>query len=402
MFERIDDGHPALQFLKAMTQNPAVDKALKHDPRVLLGPGPSNLHPRVFQAMASPILGYLDPDFLRIMDGTMVLLRHLFQTDNEMTITLPGTGMAAMEAAICNVVESGDEVIVGIHGFFGQRLVDIVERHRGIAVQVKVDFGEVVGIDEIQAALDSHPRAKMVAIVHGETSSGMGQPLEEIGKLVRQSDKLFLVDTVCSLGGTDIRVDDFLIDICYSGGQKCIGGPAGISCITVNDRALSIIQSREIPIDTWYLDLMLHKRYWSEDRLYHHTAPGTLLYAFHEALHLILEEGLEERFARHQRCGDLLKDELTKLGLELFGDPSNRLPMLTCVMIPDGVDDIAVRTSLLHDYGIEIASGFGPLKGKAWRIGLMGYSCSERNVHYLISALREILPGFKEPVTPAV
>jgi len=373
-----------------MTQNPIIDKGLKHEPRVLLGPGPSNLHPRVFQAMASPILGYLDPDFLKIMDSTMALLRQVFQTDNEMAITLPGTGTAAMEAAICNVVEAGDEVIVGIHGFFGQRLADIVERHGGIAVRVEVGFGEVVGINEIQAALQSHPLAKMVAVVHGETSSGVGQPLEEIGKLVRQLDKLFLVDTVCSLGGSDIRVDEFLVDICYTGGQKCIGGPAGISCITVNDRALSIIQNRDSPIDTWYLDLMLHKRYWSEDRLYHHTAPGTLVYALHEALNLISEEGLEGRFARHQRCGDLLKDGLVNLGLELFGDPSNRLPMLTCVMIPDGVDDVTVRTRLLQDYGIEIAGGFGPLKGKAWRIGLMGYSCSERNIHYLLSALREI------------
>ena len=203
-----------------MTRNPIIDKALKHEPRVLLGPGPRNLHPRVFQAMASPILGYLDPDFLKIMDSTMALLRQVFQTDNEMAITLPGTGMAAMEAAICNVVEAGDEVIVGIHGFFGQRLADIVERHGGIAVRVEVGFGEVVGINEIQAALQSHPLAKMVAVVHGETSSGVGQPLEEIGKLVRQLDKLFLVDTVCSLGGSDIRVDELLVDICYTGGQK--------------------------------------------------------------------------------------------------------------------------------------------------------------------------------------
>lgn len=376
-----------------MTQNPAVDEVLQHQPRVLLGPGPSNLHPRVFRAMTSPILGYLDPDFLKIMDDTMAGLRHLFQTENEMAITLPGTGMAAMEAAICNVVEPGDEVVVGIHGFFGQRLADIVERHGGTAIRVEVDFGEVGSVDAIQAALDSHPGAKMVAVVHGETSSGVGQPLEDIGKLVRERDKLFLVDTVCSLGGADLPVDELLVDICYSGGQKCIGGPAGISCITLNDRAMGVIRGRDSPVDTWYLDLMLHRKYWSEDRVYHHTAPGTLVYALNEALRLIREEGLEERFARHQKCGDLLKAGLTDLGLELFGDPSNRLPMLTCVMIPDGVEDGAVRNRLLRDYGIEITGGFGPLKGKAWRIGLMGYSCSERNVHYLIAALREIFSG---------
>jgi alanine-glyoxylate transaminase / serine-glyoxylate transaminase / serine-pyruvate transaminase len=373
------------------TTNIGPTGELRHDARVLLGPGPSNLHPRVFRAMASPILGYLDPEFLEIMDHTMALLRQLFQTENELAITLPGTGMSAMEAAVCNVVEPGDEVIVGINGFFGQRMAEIVGRHGGTPVRVEVDFGQVLGTDQIADALDTHPEAKMVAVVHGETSAGIGQPLEDLGKLVRERDKLFLVDTVCSLGGAHIPVDEYLIDICYSGGQKCIGGPAGISCITLNDRAMSVIEARSRPVDTWYLDLTLISKYWLPDRAYHHTAPGPLVYALHEALRLIQEEGLQERFARHQKCGDLLKAGLTDLGLELFGDPENRLPMLTCVMIPDGADDAAVRGRLLTDYGIEIVGGFGPLKGKAWRIGLMGYSCSERNVHYLLAALREIL-----------
>ena len=373
------------------TTNDRSTGELGHDARVLLGPGPSNLHPRVSRAMASPILGYLDPEFLAIMDQTMALLRSLFQTENELSITLPGTGMSGMEAAVCNVVEPGDEVVVGIHGFFGQRLAEIVERHGGTALRVEVDFGQVVGTDQIAAALDAHPNAKMVAVVHGETSSGVGQPLEDIGKLVRERGKIFLVDTVCSLGGANIPVDDYLIDICYSAGQKCVGGPAGIACITLNDRAMSVIDSRSRPVDTWYLDLTLIRKYWLSDRVYHHTAPGPLIYALHEALLLIQEEGLQERFARHKKCGDLLKDGLTDLGLELFGDAENRLPMLTCLMIPDGVDDAAVRGRLLRDFGIEIVGGFGPLKGKAWRIGLMGYSCSERNVHYLMAALREIL-----------
>lgn len=374
-----------------MTTNDQTFQQLRHQPRVLLGPGPSNIHPRVFQAMASPVLGYVDPDFLVVMDETMALLRHLFQTGNEMTISLPGTGMAAMEAAICNVVEPGDQVIVGIHGFFGQRMAEIVERHGGTAIRVEVDFGQVVGVDQIVAALQAHPDAKMVGVIHGETSSGIGQPLREIGRVVREHDKLFLVDTVCSLGGSDIRVDDFHIDICYSGGQKCIGGPAGISCITLNDRAMSAIEARSAPPDTWYLDLQLIRKYWFAERTYHHTAPGPLVFALREALRLIEEEGLQARIARHQKCGDLLKEQLTALGLELFGDPANRLPMLTCVMIPEGVDDATVRTRLLREYGIEIVGGFGPLKGKAWRIGLMGHSCSERNVRYLIAALGEIL-----------
>ncbi len=366
---------------------------MSHEPRVLLGPGPSNIHPRVFQAMISPILGYLDPVFLEAMDDTMARLRYLFQTENEFSVTLPSSGMGAMEAAVCNLVEPGDTVIVGIHGFFGQRMAHIVERHGGTAVKVEVEFGQVVDPDQIRAALDAHPEAKMVGVVHGETSAGIGQPLEEMGKLVRERDKLFLVDTVCSLGGADIPVDKLNIDICYSGGQKCIGGPAGISCITLNDRAWKTIQDRKAPPDTWYLDLSLIRKYWFSDRVYHHTAPGPMVFALKEALTLIQEEGLQNRVARHQRVGALLHQGLTDLGLELFGDPENRLSMLTCVLIPDGVEDAPVRKRLLEEYGIEVAGGFGPLAGKAWRVGLMGYSAAERNVHYLLAALREILKG---------
>ena len=363
---------------------------MSHEPRVLLGPGPSNIDPRVFQAMISPILGYLDPVFLKAMDDTMELLRYLFQTENEFAITLPGSGMAAMEAAVCNVVEPGDKVIVGIHGFFGQRLAHIVGRHGGTAIEVEVDFGQVVSPDQIREAMDAHPDAKMVAVVHGETSAGIGQPLQEIGKLVRERDKIFLVDTVCSLGGANVPVDEYLIDICYTGGQKCVGGPAGISAITVNERAWKVIEGRRQPTDTWYLDLSLIRKYWVSDRVYHHTAPGPMIFALKEALTLIREEGLETRIARHEKVGGMLHQGLTDLGLELFGDPENRLNMLTCVMIPDGVEDAPVRERLLNEYGIEIAGGFGPLKGKAWRVGLMGYSASEQNVHYLLAALKEI------------
>ncbi|HET9948012.1 MAG TPA: alanine--glyoxylate aminotransferase family protein [Longimicrobiales bacterium] len=365
--------------------------ALRHDPRVLLGPGPSNLHPRVAQAMTSPVLGYLDPEFLVVMDETMELLRGLFQTRNELTLALPGTGMAAMEAAIANVVEPGDEVVVGIHGYFGQRMAEIVERHGGQAVRVEVELGSVIDPDLIRAALDAHPRAKMVGVVHGETSSGIGQPLADIGRLVRERDKLFLVDTVCSLGGADVPVDALHVDICYSAGQKCIGGPAGISCITLSERAWQVVQGRRRPPDTWYLDLALIRKYWTAERVYHHTAPGPMVYALREALRIIHEEGLAARVARHQRCGDLLKRGLADLGLEVFGDPAHRLPMLTCVRIPAGVDDATVRRRLLEDHRIEIAGGFGPLKGKGWRIGLMGWSAREANVHHLLAALREIL-----------
>ena len=366
---------------------------MSHEPRVLLGPGPSNVHPRVFQAMISPILGYLDPVFLEAMDETMASLRYLFQTENEFAITLPASGMGAMEAAVCNVVEPGDQVIGGIHGFFGQRMAQIVERHGGTAVTVEVAFGQVISPNQIREAMDAHPDAKMVGVVHGETSAGIGQPLAEIGRLVRERNKIFLVDTVCSMGGADIPVDELLIDICYTGGQKCVGGPAGISAITVNDRAWKVIEARSRPTDTWYLDLSLIKKYWGTERVYHHTAPGPMVFALKEALALIQEEGLQNRIGRHKRVGDMLHQGLEALGLELFGDPANRLSMLTCVLIPEGVEDAPVRKRLLEDFGIEIVGGFGPLKGKAWRIGLMGYSASERNVHYLLAALKEILNG---------
>ena len=343
--------------------------------------------------MISPILGYLDPVFLKAMDDTMARLRYLFQTENEFAITLPASGMGAMEAAVCNIVEPGDKIIVGVHGFFGQRLAHIVERHGGTAIKVEVDFGQVVDPSQINEALESHPDAKMVGVVHGETSAGIGQPLEEIGKIVREKDKLFLVDTVCSLGGANIPVDDYLIDICYTGGQKCVGGPAGISAITVNDRAWSVIDARKQETDTLYLDLSLIKKYWGSDRVYHHTAPGPMVFALKEALTIIEEEGLQNRVARHQKTGAMLHEGLTGLGLELFGDPANRLSMLTCVLIPDGVEDAPTRKRLLNDYGIEIAGGFGPLAGKAWRIGLMGYSARAQNVHYLLAALSEILKG---------
>ena len=365
---------------------------LKHEPRVLLGPGPSNLHPRVAAAMSCPIMGYLDSEFLELMDDTMVLLRRLFQTHNALTITLPGTGMAAMEAAIANVVEPGDQMIVAIHGFFGQRMADIVERHGGRAIRVEVQFGQTVDPQMVEDQLRRHEHVKAVGLIHGETSTGLGQPLEAIGQLCRQFETLFIVDTVCSLGGADIPVDRLQIDICYSGGQKCIGGPAGIAPITLSDRAVKLIESRSKPVDTWYLDLMLIRKYWDPaQRIYHHTAPGSLLYALREALRLIDEETLAARVRRHEACSHLLKAGLEALGMELFGEAEHRLAMLTCVLFGQGLDDGAVRKRLMDEYRIEIAGGFGPLAGKAWRIGLMGHSCSRRNVHYLLAALGQIL-----------
>ena len=270
-------------------------------------------------------------------------------------------------------------------------MAEIVERHGGTAIRVAVDFGQIIDPSMIEEQLKRNPSVKVVGVIHGETSSGIGQPLADIGQLCRDHDKIFLVDTVCSLGGIDIPIDKLLVDICYSGGQKCMGGPAGIAPITVNERAWQVIESRKQAVDTWYLDLSLIRKYWFNERVYHHTAPGPLVYALREALRLIQEEGLSTRFGRHQKCGDLLKAGLQELGLELFGDQQHRLPMLTCVLIGGKGDDVEVRSRLLKEYGIEIVGGFGPLVGKAWRIGLMGYSCSQRNVNYLLAALGEIL-----------
>ena len=358
--------------------------------RTLMGPGPSNVDPRVLKAMATPLVGHLDPDFLEIMDETMDMLRRLFQTENTLTIPISGTGSSGMEAALCNVIEEGDEVLVCVNGVFGQRMSDIVERCRGKLTNVEADWGRIIPPEKVKAALEKgHP--KIVAIVHAETSTGVLQPLEEISQMVREHDALFLVDTVTSLAGVPVKVDEWGIDICYSGTQKCLSCPPGLSPVTFSDRAMEAIRNRKSKVQSWYLDMSMIERYWGQERFYHHTAPISMIYAFHEALRVIHEEGLEKRFQRHSTNGAAMAAGLEAMGLRLLAQEGYRAPMLTTVGIPDGIVDINVRKKLLNDYLIELGGGLGDFKGKAWRVGLMGYSSTKRNVLYLLSALENIM-----------
>jgi alanine-glyoxylate transaminase/serine-glyoxylate transaminase/serine-pyruvate transaminase len=362
--------------------------------RILLGPGPSNVHPRVLNALAQPLIGHLDPQFLALMEEIKRLLRTTFQTRNELTIPISATGSAGMEACLVNLLEPGDTAIIGVNGVFGTRMVDIVERCGATAITVDAPWGRIIEPDDVVEVLKRHPKAKLVAVVHAETSTGAWQPLEEIGQAVREADKLFLVDTVTSLGGCPVRLDDWLIDACYSGTQKCLSCPPGLSPLSFGPRAVTALRARRHKVQSWYLDLTMIERYWGEERVYHHTAPISMSYALLEALRLVDEEGLENRWRRHQRNHEALRAGLGGLGLQLAAQQGHQLWMLNSVAIPPGVDDVAVRKTLLEEFQLEIGGGLGPLKGKTWRIGLMGESSSEANVLLLLSALERVLPRF--------
>jgi len=360
--------------------------------RLLLGPGPSMVHPRVLRALSTPLLGHLDPTFLALMDDIQAGLRFIFQTKNRFTIAISGTGSAGMEASIVNIIEPGDAVIVGINGMFGTRLAAVVERCGGKAIRVEAPWGQIIEPEAIQLALRRSGPVKAVAIVHAETSTGVWQPLESIGQLCREHDTLFVVDAVTSLGGAPIDIEPWGIDVCYSGTQKCLSCPPGLSPFTLSDRALSTIKTRRTPCQSWYLDMALIADYWTESttRSYHHTAPVSMLYALREALRLVEEEGLPARFARHRLNGEALIAGLTELGLSLLPPIGHRLPMLICVTVPEGIPEAEIRTNLLSTYGIEIGGGLGPLKGRVWRIGLMGESSTEAHVLTLLNALEKL------------
>lgn len=359
--------------------------------RLLLGPGPSMVHPRVLQAMAAPLVGHLDPAFLSVMNDIQTGLRRVFATKNAFTIALSGTGSAGMEAAIINVIEPGDTIIVGVNGVFGTRLAAVAERCGGKAIRVEAPWGHIIEADAIEAALQRSGPVKAVAIVHAETSTGAWQPLEAIGRLCQAHNSLFIVDAVTSLAGVPVEVDRWGIDVCYSGTQKCLSCPPGLAPLTVSDRALAIITQRRTACQSWYLDLSLIADYWAEgSRVYHHTAPISMLYALREALRLVEEEGLPARFSRHRQNGRALVAGLTTLGFQPVPPADQRLPMLTCVTVPPHIDEAAVRTQLLETFGIEIGGGLGPLKGRVWRIGLMGESSTEAHVLTLLHALEEI------------
>ena len=373
-----------------------------HPPRrLLLGPGPSLVHPRVLQAMATPLLGHLDPVFLGVMNDIQILLRRTFATANRFTIAISGTGSAGMEAAVVNLVEPGDAVVVGINGVFGTRLATLVERCGGKAIRVEAPWGRIIEPEAIASALQRSGPVKAVALVHAETSTGVWQPIEPVGRLCRDYNALFIVDTVTSLGGAPVEVDRWGIDACYSATQKCLSCPPGLAPFTLSDRALAAITHRRTPCQSWYLDMALIADYWAEQtRAYHHTAPISMLYALREALRLIEEEGLAARYARHQLNRDALIAGLMALGFDPLPLPQQRLPMLSCVSLPAQIDEAAIRARLLKTYGIEIGGGLGPLKGKVWRIGLMGESSTEANVLTLLNALEELGIQFGWVSTP--
>ncbi len=359
-------------------------------PRTLLGPGPSGVHPRVLQALAYPLVGHLDPQFIALMNEVQALLRYVFETENQLTIPVSGTGSAGMEAALCNFIEPGDSVLIGVNGYFGERLCDMAGRYGAEVRRLERPWGEVFTLAEIEAALRAKP-AKIVALVHAETSTGAMQPLEGVADLVHSYGGLLLVDCVTSLGGAPVRVDARGIDIAYSGTQKCLSCPPGLAPLTVGPRAREVLQNRKSKVANWYLDLTLVANYWGASRTYHHTAPISMNYALREALRLVQEEGLEARFARHRANAELLWAGLEEMDLALHVAPAHRLPTLTTVRVPTGVDEAAVRKALLDNYNIEIGGGLGSLKGQVWRIGLMGYSSSRENVTLLLAALRELL-----------
>jgi alanine-glyoxylate transaminase/serine-glyoxylate transaminase/serine-pyruvate transaminase len=350
------------------------------------------VHPRVLQAMAAPLIGHLDPLFLRLMNEIQESLRWLFKTRNAFTIALSGTGSAGMEAVLANLIEPGNPVLVGVNGAFGERMATIVERCGGRLIRMEAEWGRIIEPAQLEQALLHHGPVSAVAIVHAETSTGVRQPLEQLGTLCRQHGALFIVDAVTSLGGIPVEVDAWGIDACYSGTQKCLSCPPGLSPITLSERAMAVLRQRKKPCQSWYLDFGLIADYWeASKRAYHHTAPISMLYALHEALRLIQEEGMEARIARHHQNSVALMAGLGALGLHPFAQEGYRLPTLNCVGLPPQIDDEPrVRNALLNEYGIEIGGGLGPLKGKVWRIGLMGESSTAANVLTLIQALEHI------------
>lgn len=366
--------------------------------RLLLGPGPSDVHPRVLQAMSTPLLGHLDPDFLALMTRTRHLLQFVFQTRNELTLSLAGTGSAGMEAALYSQVEPGDEVLVAVNGYFGQRMCEIAARCGGQVRRLETTWGEVFSPEAIDEALHQRP-AKVVALVHAETSTGVLQPVPEIAQVAHRHGAILLLDAVTSLGGVPVEIDAWGVDICYSGSQKCLGCPPGLAPITLGPRAREALHARRDRVYSWYLDLSLIEKYWSHERVYHHTAPISMNYAFYEALRLVHEEGLEARFARHRRNARALWAGLEAMGLQLFVPLEHRLPTLTTALVPEGVDDARVRGRLLREERIEIGGGLGALKGRIWRVGLMGHSSRGENVLRFLGALERTLPaeGYRCP-----
>jgi len=379
-----------------MDINPNDFKDINPGDRVLMGPGPSNVSARVLQAMSAPCIGHLDPYFLSVMDETQHLLKYLFQTENTFTIPVSGTGSAGMETCFVNLVEPGEEAVVCVNGVFGMRMADIVRRLGGELIQVDGEWGRAIDPEAVRKAVRGK-NPKVLALVHAETSTGVCQPLEDIAHIAHEVGALFLVDMVTSLGGAEVAVDSMGVDVAYSGTQKCISCPPGLSPVTFGPAAIKVLENRKSPIVSWYLDMSMVRSYWGAERKYHHTAPINMIYALREALRIIAEEGLEARFARHQLNHRALVAGIEALGLSMLVPESERLPTLNAVCIPEGINDMKVRKALLTDFGIEIGGGLGDLQGKIWRVGLMGHSSNRKNIFLFLSALETVLhvEGFK-------
>ncbi|MEO2010542.1 MAG: alanine--glyoxylate aminotransferase family protein [Pirellulaceae bacterium] len=358
--------------------------------RTLMGPGPSDIHPRVLEALGKNTVGHLDPYYLSLMDDVQRMLRELFRTQNELTMAISATGSAGMEATVVNLIEPDDKMVVCVNGVFGGRMADVAERAGAKVVRAERPWGEVFNVEDLRSVL-AKERPKVVGIVMAETSTGASQPIEEISKLVHEHDALLLVDAVTSLGGIPVEVDGWQIDAIYSGSQKCLSCPPGLAPISFSPRAMEVIKSRKTKVRSWYLDVSMLASYWGSDRAYHHTAPINMSYGLYEALRLIHGEGLENCYARHQLNHVALASGLEQLGILYAAQEGHRLPMLNAVKIPDGIDDAQIRRELLQRFGIEIGGGLGAFKGKVWRIGLMGYAARSGNVLLFLGALEQLL-----------
>jgi len=363
----------------------------KNPERILLGAGPSSVHPRVLQAMTKPVIGHLDPDFFQVMDEVGEMLRNVFHTNNFMTAPLSSTGTGAMEAACVNILEDGDKVIICRNGYFGDRLSDIARRSGAETIILDAPWGKPIDINALEHELKKHENVKMVGVVHAETSTGVLTPLTEIIELVHSHNALVLVDAVTSLGGHDFRMDDWDIDIAYSASQKCLGSPPGLAPITIGPRAEEVINNRTSDVQSFYFNLKDLETYWSQTRAYHHTSPISMTYALRESLRMMMEEGLENRINRHAKVASALRAGVSAIGLDILSDEEYRLNPLTPVCVPDGIDEADVRRQLLQDYNIEVSGALGELRGKVWRVGLMGESARETNVFAFLSAMESIL-----------
>ena len=370
-----------------------LTKSFNPPQRILMGPGPSDVSPRVLAAMARPTIGHLDPKFVEMMDQMKALLQYAFKTKNELTMPVSAPGSAGMETCFVNLLEPGDKAIVCQNGVFGGRMKENVERCGATAVMVMDDWGTAVDPNKVEDALKANPDAKLLAFVHAETSTGAQSDAQTLTYLAHKHDALSLVDSVTGLGGSPLKVDEWEIDAIYSGSQKCLSCTPGLSPISFSQRAMDVVKSRKTKVQSWFLDLNLVTAYWGSGakRTYHHTAPVNALYGLHEALVILQEEGLENSWARHRQHHLELKAGLEAMGLQFVVKEADRLPQLNSVYIPEGVDDAAVRSALLNDYGLEIGAGLGAMAGKIWRIGLMGHACNERNVNICLTALEDVM-----------